>query len=232
MASSSEQITVASEQNNRFGANGTASQGHDDQVATVFLGTRGGKLQQEKTRARIDWMLAQQRGQSALDLGCSQGILAVLLARQGRQVLGVDINPRALADAATLLAEEPELVAWAGLTIPRLVRTARELGWTGLEGLVGIPGQVGGGAAMNAGGRWGDLWDVVRRVSVLTPEGVVEERTKDEVQPRYRDGNLHGAVVLGVHFVLERGDPAAIRAAIPTVNPATLRGAVYRCSVA
>ena len=36
-----------------------------------------------------------------------------------------------------------------------------ELGWTGLEGLVGVPGHVGGGVAMNAGGRWGELWDVV-----------------------------------------------------------------------
>ena len=42
-------------------------------------------------------------------------------------------------------AEDPRLVAWAGCTLPALLRAARDLGYAGLEGLVGVPGHVGGG---------------------------------------------------------------------------------------
>ena len=82
----------------------------EDRVAEVYFGTHGGKAQQAKTRERIDWMLAQQKGLSALDLGCSQGILSLLLARKGIEVLAVDINPKSLEYAADLVGHEPEKV--------------------------------------------------------------------------------------------------------------------------
>ncbi|MEW6072146.1 MAG: FAD-binding protein [Planctomycetota bacterium] len=106
---------------------------------------------------------------------------------------------------------DPRLVAWAGVPLPGLVRAARNLGWSGLEGLVGVPGQVGGGVAMNAGGRWGELWDVIEAVRLLLPDGTVVHRTRAESAPRYRDGNLEGAVVLGAVVRLVPGDPAEIR---------------------
>jgi UDP-N-acetylmuramate dehydrogenase len=94
-------------------------------------------------------------------------------------------------------AEDPRLVAWAGCTLPALLRAARDLGYSGLEGLVGVPGHVGGGVAMNAGGRWGDMWDVVERVRVLELDGAVSELTRESCQPSYRDGGLKGRVVIG-----------------------------------
>ena len=45
-----------------------------------------------------------------LDVGCSEGILGVLLARRGIEVTGVDINADALGFARELLAREPENV--------------------------------------------------------------------------------------------------------------------------
>lgn len=109
------------------------------------------------------------------------------------------------------LPEAPRLVAWAGAGIPGVVRAARDLGWSGLEGLVGVPGHIGGGVAMNAGGRWGWMWDVVERVCVLTPDGEMRELPREECDPHYRDGNLGEAVVLGVVLRLEPGDKHVIR---------------------
>jgi len=94
-------------------------------------------------------------------------------------------------------AEDPRLVAWAGCTLPALLRAARDLGYSGLEGIVGVPGHVGGGVAMNAGGRWGEMWDVVERVRVLEPDGSAHELARDECTPRYRNGGLGERVVLG-----------------------------------
>ena len=107
--------------------------------------------------------------------------------------------------------EVPRLVAWAGAGMPGLVRAARELGWTGLEGLVGVPGHLGGGVAMNAGGRWGELWDVVEEVRVLDPERGVETRRRDECEPSYRNGNLGGAIVLGAVLRLAHGQKDEIK---------------------
>ena len=83
---------------------------------------------------------------------------------------------------------DPRLVAWCGASMPGLARMATQLGWTGLEGLVGVPGSLGGGLAMNAGGRWGEVWDTVERVMVLDPEGELRELTRDECTPGYRNG--------------------------------------------
>lgn len=94
-------------------------------------------------------------------------------------------------------SEDPRLVAWAGATLPGLVRAASQLGWAGLEGLVGVPGSLGGGVAMNAGGAPGCMWDVVESVRVLNAAGEFEDRPRAECDPQYRNANLGGAVVVG-----------------------------------
>ncbi len=109
-------------------------------------------------------------------------------------------------------AEDPRLVAWAGCTLPALLRAARDLGYGGLEGLVGVPGQVGGALAMNAGGRWGAIWDVVERVRVLEPGGEARELAREECEPRYRDGALGERIVIGAVLRFEPGPRSEIEA--------------------
>lgn len=93
--------------------------------------------------------------------------------------------------------EDPRLVVWCGATLPKLARTARDLGLSGLEGIVGVPGHVGGGVAMNAGGRWGDMWDVVESIRVIEPDGTPRDLARDECSPTYRNANLGERVVVG-----------------------------------
>jgi UDP-N-acetylenolpyruvoylglucosamine reductase len=95
-------------------------------------------------------------------------------------------------------AEDPRLVAWCGATLPSLLRAARDLGYSGLEGIVGVPGNVGGGVAMNAGGRWGEMWDVIESVRVLEADGSLRDLPRAECNPTYRNGGLDGRVVVGV----------------------------------
>ena len=47
---------------------------------------------------RLDWLskLAPLQGKQALDVGCGGGILADAMARQGAQVLGIDLSTKAL----------------------------------------------------------------------------------------------------------------------------------------
>ncbi len=112
--------------------------------------------------------------------------------------------------APDTLGENPRLVAWAGATLPGLVRTASELGWSGVEGLVGVPGQVGGAITMNAGGRWGEIWDVVELVRVLTPEGELKDLERKDCSPTYRKGGLGDNIVVAVVLKLRPESKAAV----------------------
>jgi UDP-N-acetylenolpyruvoylglucosamine reductase len=60
-----------------------------------------------------------------------------------------------------------------------------------------VPGQLGGGIAMNAGGRYGEMWDSVELVRVLEPDGSMRDLPRAECTPRYRNGGLGERVVLG-----------------------------------
>ena len=106
---------------------------------------------------------------------------------------------------------DPRLIAWCGATLPSLVSKARDLGWSGLEGLVGVPGHLGGGIAMNAGGRWGELWDVIETVSVLEPDGRMHDLPRAECTPRYRNGDLGGRIALGAVLRLKVATVAEVR---------------------
>jgi len=107
---------------------------------------------------------------------------------------------------------ECSLRAWAGVTNQQLVRAAADIGLTGFEKLIGVPGHVGGSLAMNAGSTdWG-IWDEVEEVTLWLPNGELAAKTPAEIQPNYRNGNLSGAVVLEVLFTLQADAKLAVKA--------------------
>ena len=122
------------------------------------------------------------------------------------------LPPTAARVAPPERGADPRLVAWCGASLPGLVRTAGELGWSGLQGLVGMPGKVGGAVATNAGGRWGEIWDVIETVRVLTPEGEVRDLARADCSPVYRDGRIGDQVVVGVVLRLEVSTKAEVQA--------------------
>ena len=62
-----------------------------------------------------------------------------------------------------------DLKGWvgAGVLLPLLVKEASEAGLSGLEGLLGIPAQVGGAVRMNAGTRFGEMADALEAVEIF-----------------------------------------------------------------
>ena len=81
-----------------------------DHVSQVYLGLLDEGPTGNWLRRRIDWMADEALGPRVLDVGCSEGILEVLLARRGIAVTGIDIDPDVLGFARELLAKEPEEV--------------------------------------------------------------------------------------------------------------------------
>ncbi|MBM7585757.1 2-polyprenyl-6-hydroxyphenyl methylase/3-demethylubiquinone-9 3-methyltransferase [Bacillus pakistanensis] len=76
-----------------------------DRISEAYhdeLGTKFGK----KVRDRIHWVANQVKGQKVLDVGCSQGILPIILGRVGKEVLGIDILEESIAFANKALEKE------------------------------------------------------------------------------------------------------------------------------
>ncbi len=124
------------------------------------------------------------------------------------------VPPANVAPAAP--EEDPRLVVWAGCTLPALLRAARDLGFSGLERLVGVPGSLGGGVAMNAGaGPQGPcMWDVIESVRVLSPTGEFEDLSREECRPSYRNGGLEDRIVAGAVLRFEPSHKGLIQEAM------------------
>jgi UDP-N-acetylmuramate dehydrogenase len=106
--------------------------------------------------------------------------------------------------------DQTKVEVGAGVDMQKLVlRTVRQ-GLAGIECLAGIPGTVGGGIRMNAGGKFGDFGAVVQKVTVMDQEGTIFERDKDDLVFEYRHTNIAAKFILGATLELELEDPERI----------------------
>lgn len=62
------------------------------------------------TRERVHWLCRHATGADVLDAGCSQGVAAILVGREGRSVAGVDIQLAAIESANERLRREEPVV--------------------------------------------------------------------------------------------------------------------------
>ena len=106
--------------------------------------------------------------------------------------------------------EKNTLEVGAGVDMQKLVLLSCRNGLSGLECLAGIPGTVGGGIRMNAGGKFGDIGAVVTHVEVMDVGGLLFERTKDDLVFDYRSTNISAKFILNATFELDEEDPERI----------------------
>jgi UDP-N-acetylmuramate dehydrogenase len=105
--------------------------------------------------------------------------------------------------------------AEAGALLAKLLSFSVDEGLTGLEFSAGIPGTVGGAVCMNAGTAAGETGDIVESVTLLTPDGVLVTRGRDEMGFGYRTSSVpEGHVVLEATVVLRRDDKDRIAARV------------------
>ncbi|MBD2013575.1 UDP-N-acetylmuramate dehydrogenase [Microcoleus sp. FACHB-53] len=171
-----------------------------------------------------EWYVAPQRLedlQASFEWGHSQGLPLTLLGAgsnlliSDRGLPGLVICTRHLR--RTQFDEETGTVtAGAGEPIARLAWQAAERGWEGLEWAVGIPGTVGGAVVMNAGAHKNCTADILVNAQTLSPTGVIEELTPQDLGFQYRTSSLQcgDRLVVEATFQLKPGaDPVQVRAA-------------------
>lgn len=137
----------------------------------------------------------------------------LLVADKGFEGAVISTN-RLSAMAAERTPEGGVIRAQAGAMLSKIAKVALDNGLTGFEFAAGIPGSLGGAVVMNAGAYGGEMRDVIRHVTVLTPDGGILKRTPEELAMGYRTSlvAVQELTVLEAEIFLETGDPEAIRA--------------------
>ena len=103
-----------------------------------------------------------------------------------------------------------KVVAQAGVDIGTLIGECARKGLRGIECMVGIPGSVGGAMRRNAGGSFGDIARITRKVSLMDRTGFKFEREREEIFFGYRSSNIMAKFILGATFELIEDDPESI----------------------
>ncbi|MCE9545060.1 MAG: UDP-N-acetylmuramate dehydrogenase [Planctomycetia bacterium] len=106
--------------------------------------------------------------------------------------------------------EKDRVRAGGGAKLGHVVSSAVREGLSGVETLVGIPGTIGGALHGNAGGRGGDIGQWTSRASVMTRNGEIIEREREDLIFGYRESSLDELVILDADFELEPADPAEL----------------------
>src|SRR6266849_6385798 len=198
-----------------------ARDGAIEQIAAK-LGVRAerGKRFAELTSLRvggaIDWVLSPQTEEqaAALVFELAQKEIAWRPLGSGSNVLADDgAHPYVILSVKELKADPVFLGARvsvsAGYSLPRLCIDSARRGLSGIEGLNGIPGTVGGALWMNAGAYGQEIGTVVETVRVARG-GRVIEIPGGEVSWNYRHTSFReGELLLGATLLLRGGDPEA-----------------------
>ncbi|HEV7842596.1 MAG TPA: UDP-N-acetylmuramate dehydrogenase [Pyrinomonadaceae bacterium] len=182
-------------------------------------GRRFAELTSLRVGGAIDWVISPDTEEKA--------------ARLVDELEKADVAWRALGSGSNVLADDREhhyvvlslkdlkgearfdgerVSVSAGYSLPRLCVDAARRGLSGIEGLGGIPGTVGGALWMNAGAYGHEIGTVTESVRVAR-DGRVVSVPGSEVEWNYRHTSFReGELLLGTTLRLQPDDPEKIKA--------------------
>lgn len=114
-----------------------------------------------------------------------------------------------------------ELVyADAGIMMSVLAKKILEANLSGFEFASGIPGTLGGGIYMNAGAYGGEMKDIVKDVTFITPDGEIKTENGENLDFGYRHSMFEegGYIILSCTLKLKKGNHDEIKALMADYN--------------
>ncbi len=141
---------------------------------------------------QVPWRIL---GGGANLLVSDEGVRGAVIRLEGESFCGGGGNGTGRHWALRSNADGNSVTLGGGVDLTRLIKHAAMNGWGGFERLAGIPGTVGGAIAMNAGGRWGAIGDLVRSVGVVDAAGLKAALSAADVGFEYRRTRLAGRIV-------------------------------------
>ncbi|MGH9222554.1 MAG: UDP-N-acetylmuramate dehydrogenase [Acidimicrobiales bacterium] len=150
--------------------------------------------------------------------------LPVLVVGRGSNLLVADAGFAGIAVTlgegfGEITVEGTTVRAGGAVTLPVLARRTAALGLTGLEWAVGVPGSVGGGVRMNAGGHGSDIAATLVRARLFDlGAGQAADRAAATLDLDYRRSAVTAdQVVVEAEFALAEGDRAKSEATVADI---------------
>ncbi|PYS69571.1 MAG: hypothetical protein DMF69_16560, partial [Acidobacteria bacterium] len=182
-------------------------------------GKRFAELTSLRVGGAIDWVISPETEEQAAAI-----VYELAKAGIGWRALGSGSNVLAddaehhyvvlsLSEMKGQVTFDGELVSVsAGYSLPRLCIDVGRQGLSGIEGLGGIPGTVGGALWMNAGAYGHEIGTVTETVRVAR-EGKVVGVAGDSIEWNYRHTSFsEGELLLGATLRLTPDEPERIKA--------------------
>src|SRR5215813_4086274 len=182
-------------------------------------GRRFAELTSLRVGGAVDWVISPETEEQAAAVvyGMDQAGVAWRPLGSGSNVLADDGEHHYVILSLKDLKGEPlfegnRVSVSAGYSLPRLCIDAARQGLSGIEGLGGIPGTVGGALWMNAGAYGHEIGTVTETVRVAR-EGKVIDVAGESIQWNYRHTSFaEGELLLGATLRLTPDDPEKIKA--------------------
>lgn len=127
----------------------------------------------------------------------------ILVPDEGYDGLVISLPAAAFGRIAV---DESMVTAGGAALLSHTIMAAARDGLAGMEGLVGIPGTIGGALHGNAGDRTSDIGNPTESVTVLTRHGELLKRNRDEMTFAYRESSLDEFAIIEARFRLEPED--------------------------
>lgn len=103
----------------------------------------------------------------------------------------------------------------AGTPLQRLVNFSKEKGYSGIEGLAGIPGSVGGAICGNAGAFGYEMKDVLISVSIMNDKGKIKSLKREDIDFGYRRSGISSTeLILSAEIMLNKDKKENVSAKI------------------
>jgi len=117
-----------------------------------------------------------------------------------------------LGSLSKISMEHGNIRAMAGARMPKVAQFCADKGLTGLEFMATVPGDIGGGIAMNAGAFGQQVSDTLTSVSITDREGTTHTVPASDLCMDYRQALLPpDTLILGGTFAPVSGEPNVIR---------------------
>ena len=143
-----------------------------------------------------DYFVCPDREQIAAVLAVAKKCgMAITVIGNGSNLLVGDKGIRGLvveigSAMNQIMVDKNHITAGAGALLSQVAAKAAAAELGGMEFAAGIPGSVGGAVTMNAGAYGGEMKDILRTVTVLTPEGELKTLDVSEMDLSYRHSCL------------------------------------------
>ncbi|WP_319762219.1 UDP-N-acetylmuramate dehydrogenase [Maridesulfovibrio sp.] len=188
------------------------------QLTSLGIGGNARVLAKVRDEAGLDELsrFVEREGSGLIAIGEGSNLLA------GDGELNLALVQIACRSKAEALISGTRVLAPADMRLPGLLATLIKNGLSGMEGLAGIPGSVGGSVAMNAGSYGTDMQSSVKRVRLWTPSKGLFWKDTADLEWGYRHfsiGQNNGSeddffLVWEVEFELTRSTEEEVRGRI------------------